>query len=61
MTTYPSLSPATEAMLLADLEGLWQCLDELLGMLGPDDWSGKHGQHGPLLTCRIIWRTSIWR
>jgi putative sterol carrier protein len=45
MTTYPSLSPATEAMLLADLEGLWQCLDELLGMLGPDDWSGKHGQH----------------
>jgi putative sterol carrier protein len=45
MTTYTSLAPTTGALLLADLEGLWQCLDELLGILGPDDWSGKHGQH----------------
>jgi putative sterol carrier protein len=45
MTTYTSLAPTTGALLLADLEGLWQCLDEPLGILGPDDWSGKHGPH----------------
>src|SRR5215469_18117994 len=45
MTTDTSLAPTTGALLLADLEGLWQCLDELLGILGPDDWTGKHGQH----------------
>ncbi|HEY6410113.1 MAG TPA: DinB family protein [Ktedonobacteraceae bacterium] len=44
MTTYTSPAPTTGAVLLADLEGLWQRLDELLGILGPDDWSGKHGQ-----------------
>ena len=45
MTTYTSLAPTAGAVLLADLEGLWQGLDELLGILGPDEWSGKHGQH----------------
>jgi hypothetical protein len=45
MTTFTSLAPTTRAALLADLEGLWQGLDELLGTLGPDDWSGKHGKH----------------
>jgi len=45
MTTFTSLAPTTRAALLADLEGLWQCFDELVGTLGPDDWSGKHGQH----------------
>ena len=45
MTTFTLLAPATRTALLADLEGLWQRLDELVGTLGPDDWSGKHGQH----------------
>src|ERR1700736_2417044 len=45
MTTFTSLTPTTPAALLADLEGLWQRFDELVGTLGPDEWSGKHGQH----------------
>jgi putative sterol carrier protein len=45
MTTFTLLAPTTRAALLADLEGLWQHFDELVGTLGPDDWSGKHGQH----------------
>src|SRR6202011_4395623 len=45
MTTFTLLAPTTRAALLADLEGLWQRFDELVGILGPDDWSGKHGQH----------------
>jgi putative sterol carrier protein len=45
MTTFTLLAPTTRTALLADLEGLWQHLDEMLGTLGPDDWSGKHGQH----------------
>ncbi len=45
MTTFISLAPTTRAALLADLEGLWQRFDELMGTLGPDDWAGKHGQH----------------
>src|SRR5260370_14040254 len=45
MTTFTLLAPTTRAALHADLEGLWQRFDELVGTLGPDDWSGKHGQH----------------
>jgi putative sterol carrier protein len=45
MTTFTLLTPTTRAALLADLEGLWQRFDELLGTLGPDDWAGKHGKH----------------
>src|SRR5258708_39980874 len=45
MTTFTLLAPTTRAALLADLEGLWQHFDELVGTLGPDDWSGNHGQH----------------
>jgi putative sterol carrier protein len=45
MTTFTSLAPTTRAALLAHLEGLWQCFDELVATLGPTDWSGKHGQH----------------
>lgn len=45
MTTFTLLTPTTRAALLADLEGLWQCFDELVETLEPDDWSGRHGQH----------------
>jgi hypothetical protein len=45
MTTFTVLAPPTRAALLADLEELWQCFDEVVGTLGPEDWSGKHGQH----------------
>jgi putative sterol carrier protein len=45
MAIFTLLAPTTRATLLADLEGLWQRFDELVGTLGPDDWSGKHGQH----------------
>jgi hypothetical protein len=45
MTTFTRLAPTTRAALLADLEELWQRFDEVVGTLGPDDWSGKHGQH----------------
>ena len=31
--------------LLADLEDLWQCLDELFASLAADDWSRRHGTH----------------
>jgi putative sterol carrier protein len=45
MTTFTLLAATTRATLLADLEELWQCFDQLVGTLGPDDWLGKHGQH----------------
>jgi DinB superfamily/SCP-2 sterol transfer family len=45
MTTSTLLAPTTRAALLADLEALWQSFDEVVATLGPDDWSGKHGQH----------------
>jgi putative sterol carrier protein len=45
MTTFTLPARTTRAALLADLEELWQRFDELVGTLGPDDWSGKHGQH----------------
>ena len=45
MTTFTLLAPTTRAALLADLEGLWQHFDELVGTLGTDHWSGKHGKH----------------
>ena len=45
MTTFTTLVPTKRNALLANLEGLWQRFDELAGTLGPDDWSGKHGQH----------------
>jgi putative sterol carrier protein len=45
MATFTTLAPTTRTALLADLEGLWQRFDELVGTMGPDDWSGKHGQH----------------
>jgi DinB superfamily/SCP-2 sterol transfer family len=45
MTTSTLLAPTTRAALLADLEELWQSFDEVVATLGPDDWSGKHGQH----------------
>ncbi len=45
MAIFTSLAPTTRTTLLADLEGLWQRFDELVRTLGPDDWSGKHGQH----------------
>jgi putative sterol carrier protein len=45
MATFTALAPAARTALLADLEGLWQRLDELVGTLGPDDWSGMHGKH----------------
>jgi hypothetical protein len=31
--------------LLADLEDLWRCLDELFASLASDDWSRRHGKH----------------
>jgi len=31
--------------LLADLEDLWHCLDELFASLAADDWSRRHGKH----------------
>jgi hypothetical protein len=31
--------------LLADLEDLWHCLDELFASLAADDWSRRHGMH----------------
>ena len=45
MATFTTLAPTTRTAILADLEELWHRFDELLGMLGTDDWSGKHGQH----------------
>jgi len=45
VTTYILLAPATREAFLADLEGLWRRFDELVGTLGPGDWSGRHGQH----------------
>src|ERR1700682_2826041 len=45
MATISLLAATTRTALLADLEGLWQRFDELVGTLGPGDWSGKHGQH----------------
>ncbi len=45
MPTFTLLAPTTRTALLTDLEGLWQRFDELVWTLGPDDWSGKHGQH----------------
>src|ERR1700680_1762153 len=45
MTTFTLLAPNTKAALLTDLEELWQRFDELVGTLGPDDWSSKHGKH----------------
>jgi DinB superfamily/SCP-2 sterol transfer family len=31
--------------LLADLEDLWRCLDELFASLATDDWLRRHGTH----------------
>jgi hypothetical protein len=31
--------------LLANLEDLWRCLDELFASLAADDWSHRHGTH----------------
>src|SRR5260370_27132992 len=45
MPTFTLLAATTRTALLADLEGLWQRFDQLVGTLGPDDWAGKHGQH----------------
>lgn len=45
MSTNTLLTPTIRTTLLADLEGLWQHFDEMVGTLGPDDWSGKHGKH----------------
>jgi len=45
MTPFTLLAPTARTALLADLEGLWQRFDELVGTLGPDDWSGQHGKH----------------
>ena len=45
MATFRTPAPPTRAALLADLDGLWRRVDELLARLGPGDWSGKHGQH----------------
>ena len=41
MTTVKS-APTPQG-LLANLEGLWQGIDEMLGSLGPSDWSRQHG------------------
>jgi hypothetical protein len=40
--TLPATAPMT---LLADLEDLWRCLDELFASLAADDWSRRHGMH----------------
>ena len=40
--TAPATAPMT---LLADLEDLWHCLDELFASLAADDWSRWHGTH----------------
>jgi hypothetical protein len=40
--TAPATAPMT---LLADLEDLWRCLDELFASLAVDDWSRRHGAH----------------
>jgi putative sterol carrier protein len=45
MPTFTLITASTRTALLADLEGLWGRFDELVGTLGPADWSGKHGQH----------------
>ena len=45
MSTNTLLTSTPRTALLADLEGLWQRFDELVGVLGPDGWSGKHGKH----------------
>ena len=45
MPAFTLLAPTARTALLADLEGLWRRFDELVGTLGPDGWSGKHGQH----------------
>lgn len=38
--------PVTAPMaILADLEDLWRCVDELFASLGPDDWSCRYGRH----------------
>ncbi len=36
-------SAPTPQGLLANLEDLWQGIDEMLGSLGPNDWSREHG------------------
>jgi hypothetical protein len=45
ISTFTLLAPTTRAALLTDLEELWQRFDEVVATLGPEDWSGKHGQH----------------
>jgi len=45
MATFTLLAPITRAAFLADLDALWQRFDELVGILGPDDWTSKHGQY----------------
>jgi hypothetical protein len=34
---------ATREALLADLEDLWGCFDELIAGFRPPDWARKHG------------------
>jgi hypothetical protein len=41
MPPFTLMNPTARAALLADLEGLWQCFDELVGTPGPNDWSGN--------------------
>jgi hypothetical protein len=36
---------AASMTLLADLEDMWRCLDELFASLAPDDWFRRHGKH----------------
>jgi DinB superfamily len=45
MPTLTLLAPTTRVPLLADLEELWRLFDEVAATLGPEDWSGEHGQH----------------
>ena len=53
MTAFTLPARTTRSALLADLEELWQRFDELVGTLGPDDWSGKHGWRLPLSRCPV--------
>lgn len=44
--TVTMLATHSDVSMLADeLDGLWQCLDELFADFTPADWSRKHGKH----------------
>ena len=44
MTTIASTTPTERDALLAGLEELWRCFDELVATFTPRDWARKHGK-----------------